>query len=72
MWETFVYGVAVLLILAPIGCMAWLAMLWLMLKMLGVETREVLRELTVAEAILFSGLGVGAAIVTGQLFGRFI
>ena len=72
MWDTFLYGTAVLLILAPIGCMAWLAMLWLMLKMLGVESKEVLRELTLAEAVLFTGLGFGAAYVTGQLFGRFI
>ena len=72
MWETFLYGIAVLLILAPIGCMAWLAMLWLMLKMLGVEPREVLRELTLAEAVLFTGLGIGAALVTSQLFGRFV
>lgn len=72
MWETFIYGTAVLLILAPIGCLAWLAMLWLMLKMLGVETREVLRDLTQAEAILFAGLGFGAAYVAGALFGRFV
>ena len=72
MWDTFIYGVAVLLILAPIGCAAWIAMLWFMLKMLGVDHKRVLNDLTQAEAVLFAGLGFGAAYVAGALFGRFI
>lgn len=72
MMDAFIYGVGILLVLAPVGCVAWIAMMWLMLKMLGVKHKEVLRELTMAEAILFAGLGFAAAYVTGQLFGRFI
>lgn len=72
MLDSFIVGGAVLLILAPIGCAAWMAMLWLMLRMLGIKHREVLRELTQSEAVLFAGLAFSAAYVTGQLFGRFI
>lgn len=66
-------GIAVLLLLTPIGMAAWIAMLWVPMRLLlGKNLHEVLREIDLPEAVFFGLYAVGAAVLTGALFSRFV
>ena len=65
-------GIAVLLLLTPVGMAVWMAMLWLPLLLLGKNLRTVLYEIDLPEAVFFGMYAVGSAILTGALFSRFV
>ena len=65
-------GLFLLLFLAPIGMSAWIMLQWVPLWLLGFSLKERLHEITLPEAVLFGMYSVGAAIITGQIFSRYI
>ena len=65
-------GLEILLLLAPIACVCWLAMMWLCCLMFGVHPREVLDEITLPEAVFFLGIAIACAHLVAAVFSRFI
>ena len=72
MLEVTLTGLTLILVLAPLGCAAWIIMLRLMLKALSVDPRWLLKEISVGEAIFFSGLAFSSSYLVAALFARFI
>ena len=70
--EITVTGIITLLVLAFLGMAAFVLMLWLPLKILGIRLNEVLDDITQPEAIFFGLYAVAAAEVVGSLFSRFV
>lgn len=64
------YAVTALLLSTPTAIAAFLLMLWLPLKWLGLNARERLRDITLPEAVFFGLYALGAAVLVGELFGR--
>ena len=62
----------VLLLLAPLGGLAWIGMLRLLFWMLGVKPREMLTSISIAEGLFFGLLGFSSAYLVAALFSRFI
>lgn len=67
-WES----IAVLLALAGMGMAAYIAMLWLPLKILGVPFKDALAEITIAEGLFYGLYSLACATVVAALFSRFI
>ena len=65
-------GLFLLLFLAPVGMAAWILLQWFPIWLMGKNLRKVLDDITLPESILFGLYAVGAAIITGQIFSRFI
>lgn len=66
-------GLVILLVLAPVGMAAYVAMLWLPLKILGFgDLKERLRDISIPEAVIFGLYAVGAGLVVASLFSRFV
>ena len=65
-------GLFVMLLVAPLACLNWLGMMWAGFKIFGMNPKEMMREITLPEAIVFSGYSGGAAYLVASVFSRFI
>lgn len=72
MLEVTMAGLLLILVLAPLGCIAWILMLRLMLKALSIEPRWMLKEISVGEAIFFGSLAASSSYLVASLFSRFV
>ena len=70
--EITIAGILTLLVLAILGMGAFVLMLWLPLKILGIRLDEVLDDITTPESIFFGLYAVASATVVSALFSRFI
>ena len=70
--EITITGIVTLLVLALLGMGAFVLMLWLPLKILGIRLNEVLDDITQPEAIFFGLYAVACGSVVGSLFSRFV
>lgn len=66
-------GLFVMLAIAPLACLNWLAMMWVGFRMFGIKPRELLKDgLTTGEAMVFAGYAASAAYLVASVFSRFI
>jgi hypothetical protein len=72
MLEVTLTGLTLILVLAPLGCAAWILMLRAMLKALSIQPKWMLKEISVAEAIFFAGYAFSSAYLVAALFSRFV
>jgi len=72
MLEVTLTGLTLILVLAPLGCVAWILMLRAMLKALSIQPKWMLKEISVAEAIFFAGYAFSSAYLVAALFSRFV
>jgi len=70
--EVSTEAVWALFALALAGMAAFVVMLWLPLKILGLSLRDALHEIELPEAVFFGLYAVASAKVVGSLFARFV
>ena len=70
--EITIAGIITLLILAALGMAAFVLMLWLPMKILGISLKDVLHDIDQPEAIFFGLYALASATVVGSLFSRFV
>ena len=65
-------GIKLILILAPMAMAAWVAQLYVLFYMFGVNARTALDEITLPESLFFGAWGIASAHLIGLQFSRFI
>jgi len=55
-------------VMAAVGMVAWIGMLYIPLRLAGIKIRDALDELSQPEAIFFGLYSIGAALVIAGLF----
>lgn len=72
MIEAFIAGLALILVLAPLGCLAWLAMLFIAFKLFGIHPKKALYDISLPEAVFFGSYAFASAYLVAALFSRFV
>jgi len=70
--EITIAGMIVLLVRVALGMGAFLLMLWLPLRILGIDLSEKLDEITQPEAIFFGLYALAAASLVGDVSSVFV
>ena len=65
-------GIKLILILAPLGMVAWVIQLYLLFWVFGKSTRDVIHDLSLPESVFFGAWGLASAHLVSSLFSRFI
>jgi len=72
MVEAYGMGLLVLLVLVPLAVFTWLWLFKFVLKSLGVNPETALVHITLPESVLYSGIGIAAAILVSAVYSRYI
>ena len=66
-------GLFVMLLIAPLACLNWLAMMWVGFKMFGIKPKELLIDgINTGEAVVLAGYAGSTAYLVSSVFSRFI
>ena len=65
-------GIKTILILAPLGMLAWVIQLYLLFWVFGANPRSALDEITLPESVFYGAWGIASAHLVSELFSRFI
>ena len=72
MIEATIFGLIVLLILTPVSMVAFIALVWIPLWIMGINLREALLEITPGEGLFYGGYFIGCGLVVSAVFSRIV